>query len=99
MRDVQILRAQSQHSAYHDPAMRRLPCDGTAVSSQLTWQCGVQVPEAAGGVAKFGFLDLCGHPLGAADYMALARRFHTVFITGCCSDITAALFCTASQAG
>ena len=39
-----------------------------------------QVPQAAGGVARFGFLDLCGHPLGAADYMALSRRFHTVFV-------------------
>ena len=39
------------------------------------------MPQAAGGVARFGFLDLCGHPLGAADYMALARRFHTVFVT------------------
>ena len=34
-----------------------------------------------GGVARFSFLDICGLPLGAADYMALARRFHTVFIT------------------
>ena len=34
-----------------------------------------------GGVARFNFLDICGLPLGAADYMALARHFHTVFIT------------------
>ena len=44
---------------------------------QLVW---LQVPQAAGGVARFAFLDLCGHPLGAADFMALARRFHTVFV-------------------
>ena len=46
---------------------------------QLLW--GAQVPQALGGVARFSFLDICGLPLGAADYMALARSFHTVFIT------------------
>ena len=46
------------------------------------WIClPAQVPQAVGGVARFTFLDLCGLPLGAADYMALARHFHTVFIT------------------
>lgn len=40
----------------------------------------VQVPEAAQGVARFGFRDLCETPLGAADYAAVARNFHTVII-------------------
>jgi cell division protein ZapE len=38
------------------------------------------VPEAAGGVARFGFEALCGNPLGPADYLALAARFHTMLI-------------------
>ncbi len=38
------------------------------------------VPQAAGGVARFAFADICGRPLGAADYMALAHRFHTFMI-------------------
>ena len=38
------------------------------------------VPQAARGVARFGFADLCEQPLAASDYLALARDFHTVLI-------------------
>jgi cell division protein ZapE len=40
----------------------------------------VTVPAAASGMARFSFADLCEAPLGAADYLEIARRFHTVFI-------------------
>ena len=40
----------------------------------------VEVPEAAMGVARFAFEDLCGKPLGANDYLAIARNYHTLFI-------------------
>lgn len=40
----------------------------------------ITVPEASQGAARFSFADLCEEPLGAADYLALAKRFHTVFI-------------------
>lgn len=49
-----------------------------AVAMQRT----LNVPKAAGCIAKFGFVDLCGQPLGAADYIALANAHHTVAVQG-----------------
>ena len=42
----------------------------------------ITVPAAAAGVARFAFDDLCRRPLGAADYIEIARQFHTVFLSG-----------------
>ena len=40
----------------------------------------VHVPQACANVARFAFDDLCRLPLGPADFLALARRFHTVVV-------------------
>ena len=40
----------------------------------------LDVPEALDGVARFSFDDLCRRPLGSADFLAIAHRFHTVLI-------------------
>ena len=40
----------------------------------------LRVPEAAMGVARFTFGQLCEQPLGPNDYLRLAREFHTIII-------------------
>lgn len=38
------------------------------------------IPQAAFGVARASFEDLCRHAYGASDYLALARAFHTLVL-------------------
>jgi cell division protein ZapE len=40
------------------------------------------VPLTAAGSARFDFHALCGLPLGAGDYLALATHYHTLLIDG-----------------
>ena len=42
----------------------------------------VDLPKAAGRIARAGFWDLCGRPLGPADYLAISRTVDTLFIDG-----------------
>lgn len=42
----------------------------------------LHVPKSLKGVAVFSFKRLCGQPRGAADYLAIARRYHTIIIVG-----------------
>jgi cell division protein ZapE len=42
----------------------------------------LHIPQAARGVARFTFAELCEQPLGAHDYLTFARAFHTVIIDG-----------------
>lgn len=42
----------------------------------------LHVPKALKGVAVFSFKRLCAEARGAADYLAIARQFHTVIIVG-----------------
>jgi len=42
----------------------------------------LHVPKSLKGVAVFSFKRLCGEARGAADYLAIAQRFHTVMLSG-----------------
>ena len=42
----------------------------------------LHVPKSLKGVAVFSFKRLCGEARGAPDYLAIARRFHTIILVG-----------------
>jgi cell division protein ZapE len=42
----------------------------------------LRVPKTLKGVAVFSFRKLCGEARGAADYLAIARNFHTIILVG-----------------
>ena len=42
----------------------------------------LHVPKSLKGVAVFSFKKLCGAARGAADYLAIAQRFHTIILVG-----------------
>ena len=56
----------------------RVPSEELEVGGGRT----LHVPKSLKGVAVFSFKRLCGEPRGAADYLAIAQRFHTVIIVG-----------------
>jgi cell division protein ZapE len=77
---------------YHAPADARADKALDAAWSSLTGHAParpalltvrtrkVEVPAASGGVARFGFADLCDRPLGASDYLMVAREYHTLIL-------------------
>jgi cell division protein ZapE len=40
----------------------------------------ITIPIAGWGVARFSFAELCAQPFSAADYLAIARGYHTVLL-------------------
>ena len=64
-----------------DSLFARLTGNATAKPVRLMVQGHpVEVPAQAMGVARLSYGDVCQRPLGAADYIALARAYHTVII-------------------
>jgi cell division protein ZapE len=62
-------------------AWERMTDGAVGVASSITVKGRkVVIPLEYEGVARFSFEDLCGKPLGSQDYLALARKFHTIFI-------------------
>ncbi len=64
-----------------DMAWQQLTGTLDAEPRDITLQGRVlRVPQAAMGVARFTFGQLCEQPLGANDYLRLAREFHTLIV-------------------
>lgn len=64
-----------------DAAWRRLVGSASGMPQELSVRGRrLRVPRAAMGVARFFFHDLCEQPLAAADYLRIAREFHTLII-------------------
>src|SRR4028118_1286105 len=57
---------------------RRVPAVALAVAGGRQ----LRVPKSLKGVAVFSFKRLCGEARGAADYLAIAQRCHTVIVVG-----------------
>jgi cell division protein ZapE len=70
------------HADAHMERLWKMLTDGEAGRPERLIVNGrmLEVPRAAHGAARFGFAELCEAPLGSADYLALARRFDTVFV-------------------
>ena len=73
--------ADAAAEAALDDAFRKL--SGAAKGQRLVIEVKgheLVVPQAAAGVARAGFGDLCSKAYGASDYIALAQRFHTLVL-------------------
>ncbi|GGF79366.1 cell division protein ZapE [Azorhizobium oxalatiphilum] len=72
----------AETAAAVDDAWRKLagPDGGAPTELHMKGRM-LAVPLAGGGAARFAFADLCEKPLGASDYLRLARTFHTLVVT------------------
>ena len=78
---VYITPLSAEADAALDAAWHRLTETARgAPQTLIVLQRKLVVPEAAKGVARFSFDALCRQALGPADYVALARAFHTILI-------------------
>ncbi len=90
-RDYRLARLEGQ-SVYHTPLDKftseemdkawasltqgAIPRSTTLIATGRT----LTIDRAAAGCARLTFDELCARPLGAADYLALAKRFDTVLL-------------------
>jgi cell division protein ZapE len=73
--------ADTAADAALDEAWRRIALGHAGAPQDLMLQGHIiHVPKAAMGAARFTFHELCEQPLGANDYLKIAREFHTVLL-------------------
>lgn len=64
-----------------DAAWERFICGGREHVDKIEIKGRtLKIPRTARGAARFEFGALCAQPLGAGDYLAIARRYGTLFI-------------------
>jgi cell division protein ZapE len=73
-----LSRAFFQLTDYPVEDREKVPAEELEVGGGRT----LHVPKSLKGVAVFSFKRLCGEARGAADYLAVAQRFHTVILVG-----------------
>jgi len=90
-RDYRLERLRNE-PVYHTPLGRKAKAALKRTFDQLTLGAKaaplklevsgrtLKVPAAGRGVARFTFKQLCEAALGAADYLAIAARFHTIVL-------------------
>ena len=78
---VYLTPLSAETDAAMDAAWKRLTDCAKGEPARLTvFGRSLLVPQAARGVARFSFADLCEKPLAAADYLEIARNFHTLLV-------------------
>ena len=73
-----LSRAFFQLTDYPVEDRAKVPSEDIDVGGGRT----LHVPKSLKGVAVFSFKRLCGEARGATDYLAIARRYHTVIMVG-----------------
>jgi cell division protein ZapE len=68
--DAALDNAWERLTRGHRAQQQDLPLHGRAI----------HVPRTAMGVARFSFPELCDQPLAAADYLRIAREYHTLIL-------------------
>jgi cell division protein ZapE len=71
--DAEAKLEQTFNSIAHEPGSEDLALE---IENRI-----IRARRAAGGVAWFEFDELCDGPRGQADYIELARRYHTILIS------------------
>jgi cell division protein ZapE len=78
---VWYVPADAAADASLDDAWRRLTAGEAGAAQELRLKGrSIHVPRAFRGVARFSFHDLCEQPLAAADYLRIAREYHTIIL-------------------
>lgn len=72
--------ADAKAKAAIDLAWKQLAPDGGEAMEIALLGRSIDVPRAGGGAARFDFADLCMKPLGATDFVKIARTFHTLVV-------------------